>query len=83
MCSFVTQRHRCLKLRERAKGTLTAGMSTRAVARELNVNFSTISCFHRSFKEFSSIQPASQPQTTCNHASPGSPHPGSSPVRSS
>ncbi len=30
-------------LRERAIGMLTAGMSTRAVARELNVNFSTIS----------------------------------------
>ena len=30
-------------LRERAIGMLTAGMSTRAVARELNVHFSTIS----------------------------------------
>ncbi len=29
-------------LRERAIGMLTAGMSTRAVARELNVNFSTM-----------------------------------------
>ena len=33
--------HRCLKLREHSIGMLTAGMSTRAVARELNVNFST------------------------------------------
>ncbi len=32
---------------ERAIGTLTAGMSTRAVARELNVNLSTISRFQR------------------------------------
>ncbi len=30
-------------LRERAIGMLAAGMSTRAVARELNVHFSTIS----------------------------------------
>ncbi len=29
------------------------------------------------------IQPASQPKTTCNHASPGPPHPASSPPRSS
>ena len=34
MCSFVTQRH---FLMERAIGMLTAGMSIRAVARELNV----------------------------------------------
>ncbi|CDQ72189.1 unnamed protein product [Oncorhynchus mykiss] len=34
-------------LREQTIGMLTAGMSTRAVARKLNVNFSTISqcCF--------------------------------------
>ncbi len=41
-------------LRERAIGMLTAGMSTRAVARELNVNFSTISRLQRRFREFSS-----------------------------
>ncbi len=29
------------------------------------------------------IQPASKPQTTCNHTSPGQPHPASSPLRSS
>ncbi len=29
------------------------------------------------------IQPALQPQTTCNHTSPGPPHPASSPPRSS
>ena len=33
---------------------LTAGMSTRAVARELNIHFSTISCLHRRFREFGS-----------------------------
>jgi len=53
-------------LRERAIGMLTAGMSSRD-ARELNVHFSTITSLQRS------IQPASQPQTTCNHTSPGSP----------
>ncbi len=42
-------------LRERAIGMLTAGMSTRAVARELNVHFSTISRLQRRFREFGSI----------------------------
>ncbi len=41
-------------LRELAIGMLTAGMSTRAVARELNVNFSTISRLKRRFREFGS-----------------------------
>ncbi len=41
-------------LRERAIGMLTAGMSTRAVACELNVHFSTISCLQRRFREFGS-----------------------------
>ncbi len=39
-------------LRERAIGMLTAGMSTRAVARELNIHFSTISHLQRCFREF-------------------------------
>ncbi len=41
-----------LVLRERAIGMLTALMSTRAVARELNVHFSTISRLQRRFREF-------------------------------
>ncbi len=41
-------------LRERAIGMLTAGMSTRAVAHELNVQFSTISRLQRRFREFGS-----------------------------
>ena len=42
MCSFITQRHRYLQvLREGAIGMQTAGISTRAVAREFHVNFST------------------------------------------
>uniref|UniRef100_A0A8C7Z1I8 Transposase n=1 Tax=Oryzias sinensis TaxID=183150 RepID=A0A8C7Z1I8_9TELE len=41
-------------LRERAIGMLIAGMSTRAVARELNVHFSTISRLQRRFREFGS-----------------------------
>ncbi len=41
-------------LRERAIGMLTAGMSTRADARELNVNFSTINRLQRRFREFGS-----------------------------
>ncbi len=39
-------------LREHAIGILTAGMSTRAVAHELNVHFSTISRLQRRFREF-------------------------------
>ncbi len=42
-------------LRERAIGMLTAGMSTRAVARDLNVNFSTINRLQRCFREFGSV----------------------------
>ena len=42
-------------LRERAVGMLDAGMSTRAVARELNVNFSTIMAIYRKcFRSLSS-----------------------------
>ncbi len=41
-------------LRERAIGMLTAEMSTRAVTRELNVNFATISCLQRRFRKFGS-----------------------------
>ncbi len=41
-------------LRECAIGMLTAGMSTRAVASELNVHFSTISRLQRRFREFGS-----------------------------
>ncbi len=40
--------------RERVIGMLIAGMSTSAVARELNVNFSTISRLQRRFREFGS-----------------------------
>jgi hypothetical protein len=39
-------------LRDRAIGMQTAGLSTRAVARELNVNFSTISHLQHDFREF-------------------------------
>ncbi len=39
-------------LRERAIGMLTAGIFTRAIARELNVHFSTISRLQRRFREF-------------------------------
>jgi hypothetical protein len=54
MCGFVTQHnyHRCLK--ECAIGMLTAGMSTRAVAREFHINFSSISLLQHRFGEFGS-----------------------------
>ncbi len=41
-------------LREGAIGMLTAGMSTRAVACEFNVHFSTVSRLQRRFREFGS-----------------------------
>ncbi len=41
-------------LREHAIGMLTAGMSTRAVGREFNVHFSTISRLQMCFREFGS-----------------------------
>ncbi len=66
-------------LREHAIGMLTAEMSTRAVARELNVHLSTISHLQKHFREFGST---AELQTTCNHTSPGPPHPASSPPRS-
>ena len=52
VCSFVTVPKMSQVLRERAIGMLTAGMSTRGVAREMNVNISTISCLQRHFREF-------------------------------
>ncbi len=56
MCSFITQHNATdvVVLRERAIAMLTAGMSTRAVVRELNVNFSTISRLQSRFREFCS-----------------------------
>jgi hypothetical protein len=44
---------RCLKLRQLAIGMVTAGISTRAVARSFNGNFSTIS--HQCFRECGSM----------------------------
>ncbi len=61
MCSFIAQ-----ILREHAIGMLTAGMSTRAVACELNVHFSP-----KAFQIiWQYIQPASQTQTMCNRSTP-------------
>ena len=55
VCSFATQHNVTdAVLRERAVGMLTAGMSTGAVAREFYVNFSTVTCLQRRFKEFGS-----------------------------
>ena len=58
MGSFVTtQCHRVL--REHAIGMLIAGMSTRAVARKCNVNYSTVSCLQHHFREF--VSTSNQP----------------------
>jgi hypothetical protein len=59
----------CQVLRERAIGTLTAGMSTRAVARELNVNFSTISHLQCHIREFGSMsnRPDNRRPSACQH----------------
>ncbi len=71
-------------LRERAIGMLTAGMSTRAVARELNVHFSTISRLQRRFREFGSTsnRPHNRRPRVTTPAQ-DLPHPASSPPRSS
>ncbi len=71
-------------LRERAIGMLTAGMSTRAVAPWIECSFLYHKPSPKAFQRiWQYIQPTSQPQTTCNHTSPGPPHPASSPPRSS
>ncbi len=62
-------------LREHAIDMLTAGMYTRAVAHKPSPK-----AFQKIWQY---IQLASQPQTMCNHTSPGPPHPASSPPRSS
>jgi orotate phosphoribosyltransferase-like protein len=51
--------------RECVIGILTAGMSTRTVARELNVNFSTISYLQQRFREFGST--SNQPHNLRPH----------------
>jgi hypothetical protein len=51
-------------LKECEIGMLTAGMSTRAIVRELNMNFSTISRLQRHFREFA-VRPTSL--TTADH----------------
>ena len=53
-------------LRKRAIGMLTAGMSTRAVAREFNVTFSTISRLQHCFGEFGST--SNRPHNRRPHA---------------
>ena len=52
-------------LLERATGMLTAGMSTRTVARELNVHFSTISWFQRCFRECVNTSNRPQNRRSC------------------
>ncbi len=71
-------------LKVRAIGMLTAGMSTRAVAPWIECSFLYHKPSPKAFQRiWQYIQPTSQPQTTCNHTSPGPPHPASSPPRSS
>ncbi len=51
--------------RESAIGMLTAGMSTRAVACELNVHLSTISRLQRRFREFGSTSNRPHKRRSC------------------
>ena len=53
-------------LRERAIGVLTAGMSTRAVAREFKAQFSTISHLQCRFIEFGSTSNQTHKRKTTN-----------------
>ncbi len=52
-------------LREHVLDMLTAGMSTRAVARELNVHFSIISRLQRHFREFGCTSNRPHNRTPC------------------
>ncbi|KAJ8353410.1 hypothetical protein SKAU_G00209770 [Synaphobranchus kaupii] len=61
----------------------TIGMSCRAVARVMNVNFSTISRLQHHFRDFGSSSNRPHNRRPRNHASPGPPHPNSSPAGSS
>ncbi len=51
--------------REHAIGMLTAGMSTRAVARELNFHLSTINRLQRRFREFDSTSNQTHNRRPC------------------
>ena len=55
----------CQVLRECAIGMRTAGMSTRVVAREFNVNFPTISRLQCCIREFGSM--SNRPQIRSPH----------------
>uniref|UniRef100_A0A8C8F8X7 SYO1-like TPR repeats domain-containing protein n=1 Tax=Oncorhynchus tshawytscha TaxID=74940 RepID=A0A8C8F8X7_ONCTS len=56
-------------------------MSTRAVAREFNVNFSNVSHLQRRFREFCRTSNRPHNRRRCE-TRPGSPHPASSPLQS-
>ena len=55
--SHNTHPQMCQVLRAHAIGMLTAGMSTRAVARELNVIFSTLSNLQHCFVDHLAVRP--------------------------
>lgn len=55
-------------------GMLNAGMSTKAVAYELHIPFTTISWLQSCFRVLQYILPPQKPQTMYNNTSPGSLH---------
>ena len=78
---MLSQHQRFLKL-ELAIGMLTAGITTRAVAREIHFYFSTITHLQCHFREFGSTSNWSHKRRPRNHTSPELPHLASSPARS-
>ncbi len=83
MCSFITQHNATDASFEGACNWHADCRNVhQSCCRELNVHFSTISRLQKAYQRiWQYIQPASQPQTTCNHTSPGPPHPAYSPPR--
>ncbi len=71
-------------LRQHASGMLTAGMSTNSCCPWIKCSFLYHKPSPNAFQRICQyIQPTSRSQTTCNHTTPGPPHPASSPPRSS
>ncbi len=87
MCSFITQQHNATDATS-FEGVSNWHADCRNVHQSCCLWIKLSFLYHKpSPKAFQRIwlyiQPASQPQTTCNHTSPGPPHPASSRPRSS
>ena len=77
MCRFVTQCHRWVKFWGSVQLACWLQECPMELLTDNCVYFFTIVHLQCCFRIWQYIQPASQPQTPCNHASPGPPHPTS------